>query len=221
MFKSMVANVQSLWSTKENPGAKIKFRSRVRWILGSGWRWTLLLNSLRTISDILCSVEDVPISMAAQGDDSIFAVGRATELNPVPYANAAKIVWQMDTDKDVGIFCNEVWRVDTDYLATNIVRLVAKFACAPMPMNRLAFNKRVGEVRTALRDLFKPNLACKSLICHMNWLYDDRISVDAYERIYDVGVAMMNAGRDVWWNIAREAKLYGGDFVMQTIGNNA
>lgn len=55
----------------------------------------------------------------------------------------------------------------------------------------------------------------------MNWLYDDRISVDAYERIYDVGVAMMNAGHDVWWNIAREVKLYGGDFVMQTIGNNA
>lgn len=214
-------NVQRKWSTREAPGATFTFRTLVAAILGSGLRDTLLKNGLRCLTDVLMHTEGLPKWAVFQGDDSLYGLDAKHRGQERNYGKLAEVTIKTQRRKGKGMFCNEIWTPSETQLATNLARLTLKFVSTPLPVERLAFNKRVGELREALRDLVPPTCEARARITAMNALIDDRISVAGYEYLYDTLVLLQRMSADAWFFNSRPVTLLGGLYVMEWIGDNA
>jgi len=224
VFYGMIQGAQKEWATKEFPGQNARLKTVVDWIMGSGLRWTLALNSLRTLMDIVASV-GVPKWLVAQGDDSLFgltrlkyiqskAVGADGLRNFERYSECTGIQWKLDFKQGIGLFCNEIWCAQTCRLVPNIARMLMKFLCAPLPLEKEPFKKRVGEIRVAIADLFVFSSGNMELAAVLNNRNDDRLSINGYRVLIDFSHAMSNSSWHLWWMYSRKTKIYSQSAVM-------
>lgn len=188
-FRRLVEYAQAAWQTTAAPGANFKFKIFVKWILSSGLKWTLSLNSLRCLADHLAQKRQLPKWYIGQGDDSVYC--SAAETDP-EYARLTGIRFKPASRPMFGSYCGRIFASTCLHMSVDLPKMALKFLSAPMPTSRAGYAKRLCEVQQALRDLMPADLHIRELTVQINSKFYN-LPEDSMREMYDYVVRVHRA----------------------------